>query len=100
MTAATTNDPTIDPATLSFEDLVRLEPKLGHLIDNTRKASTEPGYCATTAWPRLKGRLAMLVGWYRPDGPAILRTSEAWDVVIEHVYGLLRCQHRGRRCDH
>jgi hypothetical protein len=100
------------PEPLTWEKLCELEPGLKSLerrVLALAKQGRRRNFCANAAWfgygnfycydsPRQ--RLPQLVGWFRPkntgdpDGTSI-RSSEAYDVAYQHLYGLLpNC----RRC--
>ena len=83
---------------MNFNDLAALEPKLLPLFNEAAEISgrTLPeNFCANSIWfvydghAGIKRRLMPLVGWDRQDGPELLQTSEAYDVVYQTIYDAL-----------
>jgi hypothetical protein len=78
---------TLPAPPLTWEVLVRLEPRLGLLLRRiqTLAGRVPPGGVAVL-WEGPRGgwgihqQLEQLVGWYRRCGPPALRTSTAYDV--------------------
>ena len=83
---------------LTWEQLVKLEPELGRLLERA-KATKSRGkhFCANARWygfgqwrfAGLKPRLLWLVGWQRPDKHPVLSSTEAYDLAYETVYEAL-----------
>jgi hypothetical protein len=98
-TAAATNGPT------GFDELLRLEPRLGALVTMCRSAAPpawvrdddedndsadDGGWCVEDFFfRRVKPRLQSLVGWGREAGPPSLRGDTAYRVAYRYLYGLL-----------
>ncbi len=82
---------------MTFQELVEIEPRLKDLLDEAIRLSKEPGgyWDKNHLWyghvnsPSLKHRMAAIVGMYRKIGPAILQTSEAYDVCYTKLYRAL-----------
>ena len=79
---------------LSWEDLVRLEPRLDEvrreieLVKDDNPSTTF--FCANGTWKRqFQPRMYKLVGWGRKEGDPQLRTSEAYRVAHWKLYNLL-----------
>jgi hypothetical protein len=94
---------------MDWTDLTRLEPRLIGLRASIqrigRQRAEAPGYCANATWYgdmpspwSLKERLCRLVGWERKNGPAQLRTPEAYDVAYDTLYAALPDCAPGCRC--
>ena len=76
----------------SFEELADLEPRLLELLHEARSMIDMGGlsFCANRIWyDGFKPRLVALVGWERDAGPKLLRTSAAYDVAYQTIYGAL-----------
>src|SRR5262245_30960613 len=84
------------PQDLTFADLVRLEPRLGQLLDRARAyhAKAGPKFCANAVWygyfgrRGLRSQLQQLVGW-EADQEGVLGTSRAYDVAYRTLYQAL-----------
>jgi hypothetical protein len=89
---------------LTWNRAVCAEPKLGDLLEQVR--STERDIWATREGGKIrlsvygsvrvyhdmiKPRVTHLVGWHRRGGPAFLKTSEAYDIVIKKLWDALPC---------
>jgi hypothetical protein len=79
-----------------FAALVRLEPRLLDLAHDAGDIEYDEQFCANAFWygygPYLSGikeRMQWLVGHLRKDGPAELRTSEAYSLAYDVLYKLL-----------
>ncbi len=79
---------------MTWDDLLALEPALGLLERELRalrrQARGRRTFCAHAVWYRPggpKSRLTGLVGWSARHPR--LRTSGAYDVAYQHLYGLL-----------
>jgi hypothetical protein len=94
--------------TLTWADMLRLQPKLGQLQDEAMlMRSADPGYCWEKVWlgpfdhagrdnagdPRsFATRIYALVGWYAKEGPPVLRHYWAFDLGIDALAASLpRC---------
>ena len=81
----------------SFEDYVRMDPRIGELLKEAQAIKAIPGerFCANRTWygnagePGLKGKMVHLVGECRSAGPRELQTSVAYDTVYERIYSAL-----------
>ena len=86
---------------IDFERCCRLCPQLRELaveVSMHVKANVNnPDYCAHEHWygkNGYRGRVAEFVGW--ESGVPGLKTSEAYDVCYDHLYGMLPdCNHQG-----
>ncbi len=82
----------------TFEELVRLEPRLGALLIEAKAVRRPRGksFCANLTWYRVfKPRLCQLVGWERAERHPVLSTNTAYDVAYDRIYDVLpNC----RRC--
>jgi hypothetical protein len=98
----TTKTTTTTEARLTWQRLVRAEPRLRELLDEVRAverdiwATREHGvvrmfpYRSVRVYLDLiKPTVECLVGWERRCGPASLRTSEAYDLVIKKLWDAL-----------
>jgi hypothetical protein len=85
---------------LTWSHLTRLEPRLRKLLAEARAVRddfTTAAFCGNAPWYGLDGwrgrgfkrRLALLVGWLRPDGHPVLSGSAAYDVAYRTVYEAL-----------
>jgi hypothetical protein len=99
---ATTTAPASRP---TWTDLTLAEPRLAALLAEIKRVrATGPRFCANSRWygyadpaHGFKARMCCLVGWERREGPALLRTRQAYDVAYETLYaGLPDC--RGCLC--
>ena len=73
---------------LTIEQLIKLEPGLGYLLNYARMIGRRRGrvFCTHELWIELfRPRLNALVGHYRGHGPEELRTSAAWDVACRAI---------------
>lgn len=73
---------------VSWEELVKREPRLDELLREAQKYKPSPGFCAREVWygPHgLKRRLRELVGYDRSDDDPVLSTSEAYDVAYRRI---------------
>ncbi len=74
---------------MTFDDVVALEPRLAGLLAEAKAehavAERDGEYCASTAWAHLKGTLAQLIGWYRPEYHSVLSSSAAYSAAAEAV---------------
>lgn len=96
-------------ATLTFDELARLEPRLRDLARDIERCKyahrRKRNLCANGIWYgsgrfwtyQFRKRLTFLVGWYRSPGrqeptsetEAVLRSVEAFDCAYDHLYHLL-----------
>ena len=75
---------TIEAKDLTWETLVRLEPKLVDLLERVKNTELEPGESAACFFTyAVKPRIERLVGPNRKQGPAILQSSDAYSVAID-----------------
>lgn len=93
----------IETKTWTWEELVKLEPRLAQLEAEIRLIKPSPGFCASAMWygnarrPGLKAKMCVLVGWDAKN--PVLRGYEAYDTAYAHLYSLLpACQHPGPFC--
>ncbi len=81
--------------TLTFDDLCKLEPRLRALETATRVAARIENRkrlyrCGNRVFYRdIKPQLVWYVGFQRRDEHPILSTSEAYDVVYDHLYKMM-----------
>lgn len=95
----------------TWRDLTQAEPRLLDVQRMVRRYAREAGerFCANDVWyPWVKPHVSGLVGWSRKHShhvpphedeavEAMLRSSAAYDVAYEHLYGLLpACRHEPR----
>jgi hypothetical protein len=93
--------------TLTFEELVKLEPRLMVLMAEIRKVSSagQPNFCANAIWygykdpaNSFKRRMSDLVGIHAHQ-TGILESSAAYDVAYAALYSALpSCRHPGGFC--
>ena len=89
-----------DNRLLTWDEIVKLEPRVGELYRDVRKArddKSKPSFCANAVWygyrghPGFKHRVEQLVGF--ETGPKQLdprlRTMEAYDLVYQKCYKAL-----------
>jgi len=74
----------------TWQEMVRLEPRLKDLYDEARTIKDEGGryFCANEVWfTEFKPVLRHLVGWWskKPD----LRSSQAYDSAYQKIYQTL-----------
>lgn len=91
---------------LTWDDLVREEPRLARLEADIRQIPKpkDKTLCANAIWfgypghePGYKNRLVRLVGWYATNGK--LTSDEAYDTAYRYLYELVPdCQHDGGVC--
>jgi hypothetical protein len=79
-------------ATLSFDEICELEPRVGELLREVQAVKDTGGesFCANDHWclpGGFESRLCRLVGW-RAAKPE-LRNSECYDIAYDHLYVLL-----------
>jgi hypothetical protein len=88
---------------LTWEKMVRAEPELRDLLDYARKQERtiiayrdEDGDICLQAYRAIrcyrdviKPNVEVLVGWFRPSGPAFLRTKEAYRLAIDTIWAAL-----------
>jgi hypothetical protein len=78
-------------AQITWQQIVRAEPRLIVLLQEAKSVDdTDPHFCANEVWYAqggLRDRLTELVGWGAQN--PVLRTSEAYDVAYNKVYGAL-----------
>jgi hypothetical protein len=84
---------------ITFEQLCELEPRLAELAAQVRAERRQRGYCGDARWySYFKPQMAALVGFnaQRRDD-ALLRSPQAYDTALDHLYYELlpRCRHRG-----
>ena len=85
---------------ITFEQLCEIEPQLRHLEMEAKSIQAGNNFCANEVWYRsggLKSRLRTLVG---NEGclskNEILRSSEAYHIVYQHLWAILPdCRHEG-----
>jgi hypothetical protein len=72
---------------LTWEEMVKIEPRLGKLLKEIEKADTT-AECRSTLWHlNFKPKMAKLVGIGAPDSaPERLRTSKAYDLAYRRLY--------------
>jgi hypothetical protein len=100
-----------DPDTMTFKELVALEPKLAELEQDIKghaeRNRKTPKYCANAWWygyphahfEGFKGPFVKLVGILVPEYKhPMLRTSKAYDVAYHHLYSLLPNCRSGCAC--
>jgi hypothetical protein len=77
--------------TMTWDELVKLEPKLGVLLAEAQAVrDDDPHFCANAIWyDFLKPRLVLLVGWCRPDRTKPLASEQAYDVAYDTIYEAL-----------
>lgn len=77
--------------TLSWSDLVQLEPTLGTLERQARAVrADDPWFCANDVWFReFKPLLVKLVGWNARSPHEVMHRSEAYDIAYRHIYDQL-----------
>jgi hypothetical protein len=92
---------------MTFEELVKIEPRLEELFDEAKKVSSEgnPNFCANAVWygtyaeAGLKDRLVKLVGWEAEKNDKTLRSGKAYDLAYKTIYDALPyCRHAGGIC--
>jgi hypothetical protein len=73
---------------LTFSDLVSLEPGLSDIEGLARLAAYGPAAARDRVWySRIKPRLVSLIGYHaRGKHAATLGTPEAYDVAYQHLY--------------
>jgi len=99
------------PPTQAYLALMRLEPRLGHLLTVAAgwRQHRKPGWCGLAAWygygphrgQGMKSFVERLVGCQREGGPhPELSTSRAYDVVYRYLYdqAMPGCRHKGSEC--
>jgi hypothetical protein len=83
---------------MTFEELCRLEPKLGELLQEARSHKPQGrSFCANAVWYSygqyrhrgLKSRLRRLVGFERRERHAILSTPAAYSLAYQTIYRAL-----------
>jgi hypothetical protein len=87
---------------MTFDNLVRLEPRLAVLANEARgyreEAKYRRNFCANAVWygpGNLRSRLIRLVGWFSTHPDPAVCSSRAYKVAYETIYGLLPdCRHR------
>jgi hypothetical protein len=95
--------------TLTFADLVEIEPRLGDLLAEAKAISSDgiPNFCANRVWygylndgkKGLKHKMEDLVGFFAERKDPKLITSSAYDLAYETIYGTLPdCKHPGGLC--
>lgn len=84
--------------TITFTDLVALQPQLKWLAQECTTATALNGYQRTRYWYfRAKPALVSLVGW-RSRGGEILESTEAYDVAYSYLHSY--CLNRVEQCKH
>jgi len=81
---------------LTFDDLLRLEPRLLALANEARayraEAEHRRSWCANAVWygpGNLRSRLMRLVGWCSTHPDPVVRSSRAYEIAYLAIYGLL-----------
>jgi hypothetical protein len=76
---------------LTFDEICRIEPSVLHLYNRAKAIKDDKrqrSFCANDIWlDHLKPLLMHLVGW--SAGKAELRTSQAYDLAYDKIYGAL-----------
>ena len=86
---------------VTFDELVKLEPKLGSLLEEAKAMKrASPPFCANAVWygyrgyPGIKPRLIRLVGWNSKNPDSLLHGERAYDVAYQTIYHALPdCRH-------
>jgi hypothetical protein len=83
----------------TFNQLVKLEPKLGELLKQAQAVKDDGSqeyYCGNAVWfgwdnyPGFKRSLCALVGWDRlGDGDPVLFSSDSYEVAYKTIYNAL-----------
>ena len=88
---ATTTRPT-------WAELVKLEPRLGRLLDRVKAIKDDkrkPSFCANAVWyggyreEGFKGRFKRLIGWTSSQTDPRLRSMDAYQVAYAKLYAAL-----------
>src|SRR5262245_35550322 len=84
---------TPDGKRLTFAQLCVMEPRLRdleHAVKALRRQRLPRNFCANTTFERrFVWRIERLVGWEAGGADPMLKTSEAFDTVVGHLYELL-----------
>lgn len=76
----------IRPNGTSWEDLIRIEPRLKPVECFARQHATRLGEPPDwKVWDEVKQRLRRLVGWDAMTATPAMQTSEVWDVCYERL---------------
>ncbi len=86
---------------ITYQELEELEPKLIELLAEAKRSAEMPGTWGAKnyLWYGQNGSRGMkhsivgIVGMFRKKGPAILQTSEAYDVAYKELYRTLSQRH-------
>jgi len=77
---------------LTWRQIVKLEPKLGALHREAQEVRDTGGrhFCANKVWyDDFKPRLKLLVGWCRADDVLSLKASESYATAYAKIYNAL-----------
>jgi hypothetical protein len=89
------------PGSLSWADLVAIEPKLDALYREVQAVDPyDPDYSFGQAWygqGGFKDALVRLVGWEAAGQPRILKTMEAYDLAYDKLVKAAPCTTSSRR---
>ena len=73
-------------AHLTWENLMQLEPRLRDIEQRARSVDRDDWH----AWSVLKRSFSALVGyWALPDADPILRTSEVYELTVDHLRDII-----------
>lgn len=82
--------------TITWEELLRLEPRLAELEAKMRAVEDDGGpfFCSNFVWLPLNAELKALIGVVRadrfqPGDPEVLSTGKAYGVAYDHLSPLL-----------
>jgi hypothetical protein len=87
--------------TLTFSDLVKIEPGLGKLLNDAKHYRLNRGECHITVWYKVfKPQLLKLVGWFAMNPYPTLKGRLAYDIAYKTVFDALPGCPRGcNRCN-
>lgn len=87
---------------MTWGELIELEPKLEALRKQIQLVDdSKPNVCATEIWLKhFKPRMVQLVGWERIEGPAVLKTEEAYRLAYHVLFHqtMPDCKHKDFIC--
>lgn len=87
--------------TLTFDDLVKLEPRLQALYQRAQRFDPDAGNCYINAWYReFKPVLVRLVGWESKHPNITVRGTRAYNLAYQTILeAMSRCPKGCQGCD-
>jgi hypothetical protein len=75
-----------EKSVLTFEELTRLESRLGELLSEAKNYKPGEKYCPISIWYKdFKPQLIELVGWWAKKNDETLHSKAAYDLAYETV---------------